>query len=245
MSLPRLAVDKKPNFWNKEGAAGLVLGALTLPFAPQLGIPLLCLAAAPVVGAFMGKSRMKREQEQGKVAREPTYANMNVFPGIIKGVLIGAAIAAACYLLAPVAIGSAFSALAIGGKIAFATKLEAIAALVFVSAPTIGAWVAGIKGAISGKKQMEREYAQAESLAQEQQQSRGTSPTTERIAQKQYDFGPDHPALKAEQNGKVWTHQAPFLRISRWPLLPLLGLHFHILSLSFLSDSTETTFYRA
>lgn len=61
---------------------------------------------------------------------------------------------------------------------------------------------------IEENKLRAQQQSQERGQSQEQQQSRGTSPTTERIAQQQYDFGPDHPALKAKQNGKVWTQSA-------------------------------------
>lgn len=210
----KIQVNKSPTYWNKEGAMGLVLGSPFFPIGSLIG---------GAVGAYFGKQRMEKERAEGKVISSPTLLNKNIWPGIVKGFLLSLAVmcVALAVVLGPAALPAAtvsfgqLTAIAGGGLADIGTTLLAqVGVGSTVLLPVIG----GIWGAITGKKEMAREYEQAktEHAAQQQQIMQ---PTTSRIKQQQVEYGTHHPAHQAEERGKVWSNDVKSSSPAPNPLL--------------------------
>lgn len=158
-----LHTDKKPTMFNKNMAIGLLLAPL--PIAGVL--PLLTVTTALIagtIGGIIGKFRMKRELEEGKEVREPSAFNKSaliggLIGGKIAGVINFGMMATAAEAISMPEVGAMTVAM-IPAAVTAATSIASIllpALAIAVTAVAIGAFIGGR----IGKKQQEKEYAEA------------------------------------------------------------------------------------
>jgi hypothetical protein len=128
-----IRTNEQPTIFNKE----MVIGFLAFH------------AIGAVVGGFIGKNRMVREQNEGKRLDKPSFWNKEAAIGGLLGIYAGV-------------LATFFLAAGIGG----------IAAAVIAGAGLIGLTLGGT----AGKRHQEQEYAQAVTQQRNTQVDRLTSP---------------------------------------------------------------------
>jgi hypothetical protein len=184
-----LRKNETPTVFNKEMAIGIVTGLMVLPHA------LFFAAIGGIIGGIMGKSRMQKEQMQGKtVSDSPSFWNKNTLLGGMLGsnlgLLIGVGISMAIIGVTAGAGTPVAAAIAAGetatAKILLAKIAPAVIGTMLTSwlgGTAIGAWIGGKHG-----QSVEREeFAHAAAQQQmSQEKSRAPAQEVERSASPAY-----------------------------------------------------------
>lgn len=177
----KLQTHHNVTIFNKDMMLGALVGLIVPGFGP---VALGAAAVGALIGGFVGKNRLEKENHEGKVVTTPTYLNKDTLIGGLLGSKIGVTVGL-------LALGTIIGALAgpgllsavgeAGGiEVVKAMAPEAVMKLVepFIQ-PIIAAFGAGAAtflaatgagayfGAKAGYKQMEREF----DMAQEQQRA--------------------------------------------------------------------------
>jgi hypothetical protein len=159
---PVLRLDKpqKPSIFNRDMLIGLFAGALI----PSMFIGAI---AGALIGGFMGKSRIEKENQHGKDAHPPSFWNKKTVIGGLAGFHVGALIAGAIAISAIAIVGIPIAAIGtVGGVAAMGLTgaqagtlaLAGLASIVSI----VGGTVAGtFMGGKVGKTEMTEEYQQA------------------------------------------------------------------------------------
>ncbi len=157
-----------PTLWNRDLAVGLAVGSFASVFTAGLGpiVGLAMMAAGGAIGAVVGKSRLEKEQRDGKEVSPPSFWNkttvIGAWLGQMAGTMVGLAAGLAGAIIGgidlsePAQVGTAVVGTALGGLMGSAG----------------GFLVGGIIGGRMGKKRLSKEYQEAQEYHLAQQQER-------------------------------------------------------------------------
>jgi hypothetical protein len=147
----RLMLRQRPSWLTQETMLGATLPlALSPVVAAGIGVlapSIMALSAVGmVVGGFVGRQRIKRENEEGRIVQPPTHFNKL----LIAGLAVGIAAAAGVGLLA--------TAITYSGLAFFTAKAAAIAGWAYTAGAITCIGGAGYLGASYGKRLMAAEH---------------------------------------------------------------------------------------
>lgn len=141
-----------------------IIGQAVTKLAPALGTGILVSHGLPLIAGLNRREEMEEEREKGKIVRDPTFWNKDIFSGLFKSTLITAPL-----VLSVLAVGLIFQSLF--------PIVAPIAGLIGAIAPIAGA----IMGGYNGRDEMQREFDRAVNIKIEQNISRSMSPQLSRM----------------------------------------------------------------
>ncbi len=165
---PKIIPKEKPSLYNDEAIIGAGIGSIVLSFPIAIGLGLLGVPAAGIIGfgggtllgGFLGggygKSRMEDEAKFGKPVKSSSYINRGLFSGGFGGMLVAETIRITALSIA-LATGAALSPALLIGSLAL---------------PLLGGLVGAVSGSTERKKELDQEYQ----LAMQQMQKEKNTP---------------------------------------------------------------------